>query len=740
MASSLSRRFFLLLTSGSTLAARAAGMLRPASAGVRGPTREPSGDCANLFPGLPASQEGLASGTGGQQAVSPGRSGAAAATRWQRSADRKREMTRDVVWTSHEPLYFLRRRGGDQFDDEAEIYERMYDPENLKRMAAAGVRCGLLHFYKGFGLEYERSQIERTRRAADLMHQLGMKVSLYIAGTMFIETLYREVPGAEHWEQRDQDNHWVSYGMQTYRRYACPNEPAYREYLKLILRMGVEELHADEIAFDNLMLQPEPKSCRCPRCIQAFREFLQRRYPTQEAVARRFGLPDVESIQVNEWDPSQAPPSGVTVLNDPVLQEWVRFRCESLASHANVLSVYVKSLNPDVSVHMNIKGLYSFNRYWTNAVYHPLFASHVDVISFDTGGYEARLDPVTGALVSQIRSYKVARLLPSSCAESLEDELRTATHMAFNYPVPVPGYAGAPYYHGANHVFTPLLEFFREYNDRYYTSTESVADVAMLLNWPSMAYSINATWVPTTLMEQVLIQYKIPFDILFDEQLDRLGQYAAVILADQECVSRAQANALLKYVQDGGTLLLTSNTAEYNEWRQKRHSNPLLPARREGKGRIMYIPHIVPAMRRTPNPPGDELNPEPGATLVRGHAMRPSEWVLPQNHREIYQAVVEGLPEGPSVTTEAPLTTVMELVNRPKTRETIVHFINFDQNSLPPFRAGVRKQFPGPIKSVMCFSPDVDDPVGVKSQESGGQVSFVVPSTRLYSMLVIAHE
>ena len=141
------------------------------------------------------------------------------------------------------------------------------------------------------------------------------------------------------------------------------------------------------------------------------------------AVRRRFGLPDVDWIQVNEWaSPTQ--PDGVTVLNDPVLQEWVRFRCESLAHYANDLYDYVKSLNPNVSVLFNIKGVYSFNRYWVNAVYHPLYANRIDVMSFDTGGYDALIDSHTGALVSQIRSYMVARRLKASCEEPLQDDLR----------------------------------------------------------------------------------------------------------------------------------------------------------------------------------------------------------------------------------------------------------------------------------------------------------------------------
>jgi len=656
-------------------------------------------------------------------------------TRWEQRAQEKRELTRDVTWLTHEPLAFLLRRGN-HFEDEPERYERMYQPENLRRMAAAGVRFGRLYFYKGFGLEYERANIERSKAAASLMHELGMKVSLYFAGTMFTETLYREVPEAQTWEQRDQYDHWVPYGIQTFRHYACPNEPAYREYLKRILKIGVEELHADEIAFDNLMLQPEPKSCRCERCIRAFHDTLRRKYPTEEAVMRRFGLPDVDWIVPNEWD-SSAQPGSLTALNDPVLQEWVRFRAESLARHANDLSDYVKSLNPGVSIHFNIKGLYSFNRYWTNAVYHPLFRGHVNVMSFDTGGYEARLDEETGALVSQIRSYKMARRLDSSCDESLRDELRAAVHMAFGHQKPVAGYPGAPML--AYNTFTPILEFFREYNDRFYTGTDNVADVAVLRTWASMAYSINATSIPATLMEQVLIQHKIPFDLLFEEQIDRIPRYDAVILAGQESISRAQADALLDYVRSGGTLVLAGTTAQYNEWRERWRVNPLLPARSEGEGRIIHIPRIIPGELRSSQDQDAGQRQDPVASPQGTQRMSPSGWVLPGNHQEIRDAIVDGLPRGLSISTTAPLATVMELLTRPSTRETIAHFVNFDaENALAPFRATIRKQFSGQVKSVTCYSPDADEAAPVQFEESGEEIAFTVPATRLYSMIVVS--
>jgi hypothetical protein len=54
-----------------------------------------------------------------------------------------------------------------------------------------------------------------------------------------------------------------------------------------------------------------------------------------------------------------------------------------------------------------------------------------------------------------------------------------------------------------------------------------------------------------------------------------------------------------------------------------------------------------------------------------------------------------------------------------------------------PFRVTVGKQLPGAVKSVACFSPDADEPVSLKFEETAGRVSFVAPAMRLYSMIVI---
>jgi glycosyl hydrolase family 42 (putative beta-galactosidase) len=645
-------------------------------------------------------------------------------TRWQIRADKKRQLAGGIRWLTHEPLEFLLRRG-DHGDDEPEHYARMVEPANIARMAAAGVKWGRIFFYKGFGLHYERPHIDIAKRVADQMHDLGMKVSLYIGGTMFTETLYREIPEAVNWEQRDQWNQPVTYGDQTFRHFACPNEPAYRDYIKRVIKVAISELRADELAFDNPVLQPEPHACRCPRCAKAFIEFLRARYSTPEAVHRRFGLPDVESVSVAQWEtPDQ--PAALTALNDPVLQEWTRFRCQSLANYTGDLYDHARGLSPGVAVLLNIKGIYSYNRCWTNAVYHPLFAGRIDIMAFDTGGYDEHIDAGTGALISQIRSYKTARQLGCNCEDAMEDDVRASVHMAFGVQKPLAGNIATPFGSEAHNVFTPLLEFFREYNDEFYTQTQNVADVAVLRNWPSMAFSINATSIPATLMEQVLIQYRIPFDLLFDEQLTDLSRYGAIILAGQECVSDAQANLLLDYAQNGGSLIVTGNTGQFNEWRESRHANPFQPARAVGKGRIVFIPEIVRADRRG-DPPAHEQ-------------MAPPQWVLPRNHAAISRTIIAALPGGLSIRSDAPLTTVMELVSRPSSRQTIAHFVNFDRaNQLAPFKVWAKQPLADPLQSVSYYSPDADDPADLSFEKSGGWVTFTVPATRVYAMVVMKY-
>jgi hypothetical protein len=74
------------------------------------------------------------------------------------------------------------------------------------------------------------------------------------------------------------------------------------------------------------------------------------------------------------------------------------------------------------------------------------------------------------------------------------------------------------------------------------------------------------------------------------------------------------------------------------------------------------------------------------------------------------------------------------------TRESILQFVNFDRKqpgqSIPVV---LKAQFQSPVRSVVCYSPDSEEPMPLHFQESGCRVAFTAPSTRVYSMIVAAH-
>jgi len=219
--------------------------------------------------------------------------------------------------------------------------------------------------------------------------------------------------------------------------------------------------------------------------------------------------------------------------------------------------------------------------------------------------------------------------------------------------------------------------------------------------------------------------------------MDRIGKYAAVIVAGQECISDAQVAALLAYARGGGTLIVMGNTGTYNEWRETRAKPALGAARSEGNGRVIVIPEVVRGDTFAKGTGANE-DPEPGATAARGVHMNPPQWVLPKNAEDIYKAVVNAVPAGLSLTAEAPLTTVMEIQKRAQSQETIAHFINFETKArLARFAVTVKKQFPAPVKSVTCYSPETDEPVKLEFAEAGGMVKFTVPQMGVYAMVVV---
>src|SRR5665647_554006 len=100
-------------------------------------------------------------------------------------------------WVSEYPMVFVgnwdaapifkRRVGGTPVWQE-DYYYKEHTEEMVKKFKDMGVTMFLLHFYKGFGIEAEKEQMEDSKKLASLCHKYGIKVGVYVGSTIGYET------------------------------------------------------------------------------------------------------------------------------------------------------------------------------------------------------------------------------------------------------------------------------------------------------------------------------------------------------------------------------------------------------------------------------------------------------------------------------------------------------------------------------------------------------------------------
>lgn len=175
--------------------------------------------------------------------------------------------------------------------------------------------------------------MEETQKAVAIAHRLGMKADTYIQwNSMMYETFFAEEPRAVDWIQRDATGLPIllPYGYQQSFRYRpCFTNQNYLDYLKRIVRYAIVEVKTDFIHFDNFDLNAEPDSCHCPTCVKGFRRRLKAKYSAAQ-LRDRFGFERVDFVNPPQWNRDN-PPERMQIIFDPAFQEWIDFRCQSMA-------------------------------------------------------------------------------------------------------------------------------------------------------------------------------------------------------------------------------------------------------------------------------------------------------------------------------------------------------------------------------------------------------------------------
>ncbi len=571
-----------------------------------------------------------------------------------------------------EPLAHMRRVGGKaqtffgRTRWTGEWYEYLFSEKNVKRLAGLGVNMVITRFFKGMGLKFEKPEMEQTRRFVGLCHAHGIRVMGYTQfRSIYYETFLHEQPNAADWMQRNPDGSIHTWGDSYFRWAPCVNRREFVAYLKKVITYGLKTVGLDAIHMDNSYAEP----CYCDTCTGKFRDYLRRNV---DAPAR---------LGHTKFKYVQQPPfrRDYDYIADPLYQEWIKFRVESLSRALSEIYQHVRATRPDAGLHTNP----AFPRMhgWANRLsLHPYeLGKCMDLMCAENGNFPRYDKPF---LVSQIRAFKLAdaggyaalpsawvrhetrgTICPSTAAEvklSIAEPAAFGGIVGTTWGTRTVGRGRVPLDNAT--LSRPLKEYIRflDRNRELYAGAADCAPVAMLHSFESHAYRGRQVSISAMVMEEVLIRNHIPYRLVFTENLDAVKDYKLLILPDQCCLSDAQVRSVIKFVRNGGSLLLTGQSGMFDENLLERGENAF--------AEILDLPRVM-------------FLPEPFGQA--GAGPDPDKWIhthrvpLPRGHGKVARAIRRLLGGDLPLALKAPKTVVVNPRALPDGR-MVIHLVNYN--------------------------------------------------------------
>jgi hypothetical protein len=649
---------------------------------------------------------------------------------------------------SHEPYLFVVRRGGQSLDAR-EIYEHEQSEAVIRQLKNQGVEVFHTHLYKGFGMVAEKSEMEDTVRTAAMVHRLGMKIDTYVQwGTMMYETFFAEEPRAQGWIERDALGQpiMLEYGyQQSFRYLPCFSNQEYIDYLKKVVRYALAEVKTDFIHFDNFALSAEPYSCHCNACKTGFRSYLRTKYSSEQR-KDRFGFENVDYVNPPLWNASNRPEK-LNIIFDPAFQEWIDYRCQTMTDALSQMVTLIKSVKPEVVVEVNCGGVVGINYPWRVGTDHSRLLKLTQVFVSESDRRPEYLPD--GRMITTIRTYKTARTYQNIVLAYISvSEAAIGESLAFNQTI---GFAGVD---PLSSDMVKYISFYRRQRDLY-VGTKDLASVAVLRSYPSITYNNSGAGLSAILVEQALIQAKMPFHIIFDEHLSHLSpaMCKVLILPDSECLSDEQLASIRRYVEAGGGLIATEQAGLYDSWRRVRVKPGLQglvdrqvpavgyeeevgaaqrtagpPVRKEfGQGRVVYFPGL--------EFDGPLPRPEPYFSIGTEF------WKRPKNWKELVDAVSWAARGNVPLQVSGPDFLGVNLVEQLEKRRRLIHLVNYNTGNIPSIENIELKCAVPEGKSagaVKLYSADLDAYLTLNFQMQGLQALFTVPKLNAYCVVAVS--
>lgn len=605
-------------------------------------------------------------------------------------------------------------------------YSRVHTEAAVERLVEAGVNCITVHFWTGAGLAADKPDTDLCRKLVGFCHKHGVRALGYMQfRSVMSETFFHEHPEARDWLQTSSDGRPVLYAGRYYRPAPCLNRDEYIACLKEAITVGLREVGLDGIRLDNDYF----RGCYCSACQRKFKEYLKSRYDTPAKVDARFGLPYLDDVAI--------PTEGS--FYDSVYQEWVRFRCESLARVHRELYLHVKAISPDAVFGGNPAYPRGANWIIDRGLDLVELGHWMDVLEVENPYAPQPLD--NGAVVSQIQGYKTGNAIgcmvkPAQWlwkegrhappTEGHEVALALSEAAAFGGHVAGAIWALRPWQNGEKSYYEKpeLHETWRRYNRFFaahrhlYADAEPAATVALLYGEEALAWDFDRVYPCILGFQQVLLQKRIPFEIVFASRIDRIHQYNTAILANQTCLSDETCEAVRRFVARGNGLVVTGESSLFDENLSHR-GKPALADILDQSARVVRFPDTP---ERIPFKAGTEPQP-----------------LLPERADELAGAVRAAAWRGLPVEVDASDHVAVDVYRLPS-GEMTVHLLNY-RNTAPVADISVRvnTRFFRPTAATL-HNPELAGPLSLQMREATQAMELNVPVLNTYAVIVLTPE
>jgi hypothetical protein len=374
------------------------------------------------------------------------------------------------------------------------------------------------------------------------------------------------------------------------------------------------------------------------------------------------------------------------LIKDPLLQEWIDYRCRCVARSYEKLAEYCRSLHPDIALECNPTGIWGENSAYMRSVDHARLLPAGDFFWDESPNPHGLLE--NGALSTNIRSMKLGEATGNRTffyvrGDDAEKGRLMGEALAFNR-----GCLGMVCFldgdrAGQAESCRAYVDFLQR-NREEICSGRSLAQVAVYRNFASLAYDSWSPHLQTILAEQALLQNHIPFDFIFD--LERAGGYEALVVAGMQCMSDSEIDQIRQLAASGTNVVLCSAAGRCDEWQRPRPEQPL-----RHLANIKTMDRLKPPARA----------PDKSDRRIWDDYYRVVDarfWGLPENEAEL----VRDLPT--PIRTNLPSTTVVEPRVVPDKDLVLVHIINYSPAE-PRLQGMVEMRDATRICAARCLQP-----------------------------------